>query len=109
MKFVDGTGLGTLWSKIKSLITTETNKYLPLDGGGDVKTKVGLLENYVTTYSGTGVNAKSISILAGNAKAVQIEYKGDNIYFKSIVANDNDGRYKFDLNKLIEDGYLVKI
>ena len=61
MEFLDKAGVTTLWNKIKSLISQETSKYLPLDGGGrDIKTKIGLMQTYTTTYSGTGVVAKVI-------------------------------------------------
>jgi hypothetical protein len=37
MEFLDKAGVTTLWNKIKSLISQETSKYLPLDGGEGYK------------------------------------------------------------------------
>ena len=137
MEFLDKTGVKTLWSKIKEYIGTETRKYLPLSGGsmtGTIRYKtpndiilcdVGTFGD-VSHNQGTGrilcdsVNNVSVLIQEGSIKAFKklpyadsntqprgIEYSSDNIYI-TFRQNSTDNEYVFNLQKLKDDGYLIK-
>ena len=135
MEFLDKTGVSTLWNKIKDYVGTETKKYLPLSGGtmtGDIARQT---PNGTTLYSlrtngnvamnqGTGwITCINIdyakAILSGDGLSISrlgtksdtepnyIRYSFDNIH----IGIDPSGvrhRYKFNIQKLIDDGYLIE-
>lgn len=135
MEFLDKTGVVTLWNKIKDYIGTETKKYLPLSGGtvtGEIAHKtpngkylysLGTNGN-VAMNEGTGwITCVNIgyanSILSGGSLRLQrlgtksdtepnyIQYSFDNIH----IGIDPSGVrhiYKFNIQKLIDDGYLIE-
>ena len=129
MEFLDKTGVVTLWNKIKDYIGTETKKYLPLSGGtmtGDIVRKdsqnrtiytIGTVANgpwIQCNDNGNGhnikINGESILIFGGAGTDTipeRIRYSHDNIHF--IFQKDTTApTYKFNLQKLIDDGYLIQ-
>ena len=129
MEFLDKTGVTTLWNKIKNYIGTETQKYLPLSGGtmtGDIVRKdasnrtiysIGTLANtpFIVCYNNNNahnikISGSEIEVFRGGGTATtpnMITYGGDNIRFQ--LFPDSTGRiYKFNLQKLIDDGYLIE-
>ena len=136
MEFLDKTGVSTLWNKIKDYIGTETKKYLPLSGGtvtGDIVRKT---SDNTTLYSigtngdiahnsGTGwISCKDadtggetfmcgagIQVTKNNpsdGEPRMIYYQDDNIHITIYHQGSAEQIYKFNLQKLIDDGYLVK-
>ena len=137
MEFLDIEGVKTLWNKIKEYIGTETKKYLPLNGGsmtGTIRYKtpndtilcdVGTFGD-VAHNQGSGrilcsvVDGPDILIQAGSIKVIKklpyadsdtqprgIEYSSDNIRI-TFRQNSTDHDYIFNLQKLIDDGYLIE-
>lgn len=124
-QFLDATGLSVLWNKIKST-------FLPLSGGtmtgrinykspngttlyniatnGDVAHNGGTGFIQCLTNSGrdVAIQGGGIDISGDRTSGIElyhIRYSYDNIY----IAFDYSGRrYKFDLQKFIDDGYLIK-
>ena len=135
MEFLDKTGVATLWNKIKDYIGTETKKYLPLSGGtmtggiecrtpnnsllysietaGDVSNNHGSgyiqCKNVVTNHSVT-IQGGRIDIYGGNGTDTipdKIGFSDRNIYIY-FRQNGISHEYKFNLQKLIDDGYLIE-
>lgn len=126
-QFLDATGLGILWNKIKST-------FLSLSGGamtGNIEYKApnGTLlcrigSNYATpndkatgqlicTHSPTrnqvfitGNNVDVRAAQGDDTAPSRIIYSSDNIYIRFELA-DNRRNYKFNIQKLIDDGYLI--
>lgn len=137
MKFLNIEGVKTLWSKIKEYIGTETRKYLPLSGGtmtGDIiykspnesvlcsiGTQGDVAHNNATGWiacDNIGGGARTIIQGSGlrayaqnsseTAQPYQIEYFYDNIYIYFHPDSSTTRKYKFNLQKLINDGYLIE-
>lgn len=107
MKFLDINGVTTLWNKIKDYIGTETKKYLPLDEGGVVTSKLGARGKYTGTYKGNSVTFETNAVTNTGVSPFKIQYSYNNISI--YIKQDNvEHVYKLALEKLIADGYLVE-
>lgn len=128
-QFLDATGLGILWNKIKST-------FLPLSGGtmtgnivckspnntvllgigtaGDVQHNNGTgwitckdaNSGAFTHMLGSGIQVFTNNLSDGEPKA--IFYQGDNIHIAFYHQGSAGQIYKFNLQKLIDDGYLIR-
>lgn len=131
MKFLDINGVKTLWSKIKEYISIKTSNYLPLNGGtmlGDIVRKtsdnthaiysIGAIANgsFIQCYDcnhvyNTILTGGKIEVFGGGGSATipsKIVYCYDNIRFTLWPDNITGHIYKFNLQKLIDDGYLIE-
>lgn len=107
MKFLDINGVIALWNKIKEYIGTETKKYLPLNGGGVITEQATILTRYSGTYKGGSVTFESNTIPTIGTQPYKIKYAHENIHIY-INQNKAEHEYTFDLQKLINDGYLIE-
>lgn len=99
MKFLDINGVTTLWNKIKDkFVEKQTGGGIKVENkGGDFTS----LQTVTITNDGVFCGAGMYDMTAGVECGVNVT--SSNIYFRT----NSKGRYKFDLNKLIDDGYLV--
>ena len=131
MEFLDKTGVATLWNKIKEYVGNETKKYLPLSGGtmtGTIVYENGDNTTLCSINSGGGIgwisckNANldiNTDILGGviqvyksdrsDTEPRMIYYQYDNIYIVFNRQDNTERKYKFNIQKLIDDGYLIEV
>lgn len=135
MKFLNINGVTTLWNKIKEYVGTETKKYLPLSGGtmtGDIVRKTAdntiicaistagnishnegsgyIWCKSIVTGSNTTIQGGRIDISGGSGTDTipnKIGYGNENIYIY-FLQDGISHEYKFNLQKLRDDGYLIE-
>ena len=86
MSFLDATGLGTFWSKLKNYFVPKTNFEAPVTGLSDILTPVNLLPNSDFSRSGGYPATQTITNLTGTNTA----------YIASNLAINLAGRGRFD-------------